>query len=395
MIRKAHFFLLNLFVLLVPVGLCAQATGNTVTNDNIIVSDLAYDEEVGAYYFMVSIEGEKEGQNYCSYNMDITLPNGISLCSDGEDEETAYWAFMSEDRDFYPFTKVGTKVTWHHTFGCNLLNGNMLRVACYSSTNSAFKAKNGVLFMAYVHIDDEVFESSFSPKPFVTVSGIRMADNSGNGYQTYDFTCRPFSTGIPAERTLPLNISATNKLGTLILPFDAILPQGVKAYSCYEAKEESDGNGTLMLAQVPSVQACTPYIVYAPQGYSGTITGTVDYEKEYPDYSDIYTTDYLTGVLGTTVVNSGYIMQNQGEGPMFYNVNGASFSLNAGRCYFTPGNAAMTRIYRLKFDGAASIDDIVEPTDDTDGITYDLMGRRVDNPTKGIYIRNGKKVVVK
>lgn len=31
----------------------------------------------------------------------------------------------------------------------------------------------------------------------------------------------------------------------------------------------------------------------------------------------------------------------------------------------------------------------------TDGVYYDLYGRRVDNPTRGIYIRNGKKVILK
>ena len=30
-----------------------------------------------------------------------------------------------------------------------------------------------------------------------------------------------------------------------------------------------------------------------------------------------------------------------------------------------------------------------------DGIFYDLQGRRVGNPQKGIYVRNGKKVVIK
>jgi hypothetical protein len=30
-----------------------------------------------------------------------------------------------------------------------------------------------------------------------------------------------------------------------------------------------------------------------------------------------------------------------------------------------------------------------------DGNAYDLQGRRVENPTKGLYIVNGKKVMVK
>ena len=31
----------------------------------------------------------------------------------------------------------------------------------------------------------------------------------------------------------------------------------------------------------------------------------------------------------------------------------------------------------------------------TNGVFYDLQGRSVDNPQKGVYIRNGKKVVIK
>ncbi len=30
-----------------------------------------------------------------------------------------------------------------------------------------------------------------------------------------------------------------------------------------------------------------------------------------------------------------------------------------------------------------------------DGVIYDLMGRRVESPSSGIYIKNGKKFVVK
>jgi hypothetical protein len=39
----------------------------------------------------------------------------------------------------------------------------------------------------------------------------------------------------------------------------------------------------------------------------------------------------------------------------------------------------------------------VETTDNGQQTTdfYDLQGRRVENPTKGIYIVNGKKVVIK
>ena len=37
----------------------------------------------------------------------------------------------------------------------------------------------------------------------------------------------------------------------------------------------------------------------------------------------------------------------------------------------------------------------IELSDDDKAVIYDLNGRRVEQPSKGIYIKNGKKVVVK
>ena len=31
----------------------------------------------------------------------------------------------------------------------------------------------------------------------------------------------------------------------------------------------------------------------------------------------------------------------------------------------------------------------------SDGVYYNLQGQRVDNPSKGLYIKNGKKVLIK
>lgn len=47
-------------------------------------------------------------------------------------------------------------------------------------------------------------------------------------------------------------------------------------------------------------------------------------------------------------------------------------------------------------DDTTGVLPIVAPADDNDAPVYDLMGRRVQNPTqKGIYIRGGKKILVK
>ncbi|MBQ2778730.1 MAG: hypothetical protein IJF46_03035, partial [Bacteroidaceae bacterium] len=49
-----------------------------------------------------------------------------------------------------------------------------------------------------------------------------------------------------------------------------------------------------------------------------------------------------------------------------------------------------TSIENVTIDGDGSID-----FSQQDGVYYDLSGRRVENPAAGIYIVNGKKVLVK
>ena len=47
------------------------------------------------------------------------------------------------------------------------------------------------------------------------------------------------------------------------------------------------------------------------------------------------------------------------------------------------------------YDGSTAITDVKAETPAGDGYYYNLAGQRVANPTAGIYIRNGKKIVVK
>ena len=371
------FYLLTLIGMFFPTRMSAQ----NPTTDQIALSDLAWDDEEDSYYFTVSLEGLRI---YTAFNLDITLPQGINVRYSDEDDR--YMVYLV-DTDFYPWSK---KAGFKHSVSSNVFTDtNMLRIACSSSNNDEFLSTSGGLCDVYVELDATKF--TFSPKPIVTVSGIGLVVKEGaQKYVPADFSCRPFSTGIPTARTLPLNINATNKIGTLILPFDADLPEGVKAYTCDAADE---GTKTLTLTAASSFEACTPYIVYAENGYSGNISGTVDLSATYPD-EDIYAEGYLTGVLSSTVVNTGYIMQNKGDGPTFYDADGSNFSLPAGRCYLTPPTALLSKAFGFSFEEVNAINAVIGKSPFSSEL-YDLSGRRVAQPTKGIYLQDGKKVLIK
>lgn len=381
-IMKKQLRLFSLLgLLMVSAVVCAQeASGNRV-----VLSDLQTDN-YGTYFTVGLADGTA---TYTAFNMDITMPEGVDVAYYNEAPDVA---IHNSENTIFPVTtdRNGNKI-WKHTVTSTYgaIAPRMLRIACYSTELAEFTGTTGDLLIIYVEIDEDVLKDSFSPKPIVTVSGIKFVTKDEKSNVPADFTCRPFKTGIAAERTLPLNISANNQIGTLITPFNATLPAGVKAYTCSSLDEEAE---ELVLTPASSLVACTPYIVYAPNGYSGTISGTVDMDAEYPD-TDVYTHGFLTGVLSTTVVNSGYIMQNQGNGPMFYNAEGSSFSLPAGRCYLTPTGSATSKSYRVRI-GHTGINEVHNENIGSP-VIFDLTGRKVESPTKGIYIIDGKKVLVK
>lgn len=369
--------ILLLFAMVALLPLAGSAQG-TPTDDTFTVSDLTWNQARNCYVFTVSLEGSRI---YTACNLDLFLPNGINVLATGG----KYRVMIASDNifDFDDWEN-----TYSHTVSASMPNTQQLRVACSSNTNAEFTATSGNLFDVYVTIDESAFTSSFSPKPIVKLSGLNLTTKAAVKYVPADFACRPFTTGIPTDRTLPVNISAENKIGTLILPFDAELPTGLKAYSC----DNADGD-KLTLTPAASIAACTPYIVYAENGYSGNLTG----DATLPDadnVTDIFADGYLTGVLTGTTVNTGYILQNQGSGPMFYDAEGVTFSLPAGRCYLTP-TASPVKAFAFNFGDATGIAEQLSNCKSSNCQMFDLQGRPVSSPSRGIYIQGTRKVIVR
>lgn len=81
-------------------------------------------------------------------------------------------------------------------------------------------------------------------------------------------------------------------------------------------------------------------------------------------------------------------------GPKFCKSTGGI--LAAGKAYLViPAVSVETeaRVITMKFDGATAISEL--KTEAADDAIYDLSGARVSKPTKGLYIQNGKKLLVK
>ena len=109
-----------------------------------------------------------------------------------------------------------------------------------------------------------------------------------------------------------------------------------------------------------------------------------------------YDGNSLTGTA-STITNPGnaYVLNNGNAGVGFYKLS-ASGTIGAHKAYLISSTSGGAREFFLfEDDDATGIDMPRVLISDTDAVVYDLQGRRVQNPTKGLYIVNGKKVVIK
>ena len=316
----------------------------------------------------ISINMENAALEYVAYQVDVVLPDGLELVYD----EGAPDIFIDKTK-FY--VKKGTP---NHQLSVRV-NDKTIRVICASLNNDKFYSRSGELFVIGVTASPYLKPGDVK----VELRNITFSDIDLNG-PTYDaFEATTVGTA-SSTSTLTLKVSASNKYSTAILPFDDELPAGLEAYSCEDTDDDC-----LVLTKQSSIKAFTPYIVFAPNGYEGTLTGTVDAEK----YQATVTNGYLTGTVVKTEVTGGngnYVLQNQGEGPMFYRVGDTSFAIPAGKCWLTLP-ASLQGVSALKLQRPTGIERI--PLLHSDAPTYDLSGRQVANPNKGVYIVGGKKVV--
>lgn len=111
------------------------------------------------------------------------------------------------------------------------------------------------------------------------------------------------------------------------------------------------------------------------------------------------TTETLEGnsLTGTTAAMTGaagniYVLNNGTQGVGFYKLKSTG-TIGANKAYLTYSGALAPEF--LGFGETTSISEIEKMRNVENETFYDLQGRRVSQPTKGLYIVNGKKVVIK
>lgn len=184
--------------------------------------------------------------------------------------------------------------------------------------------------------------------------------------------------------TIPLTAAC---IGSMILPFEAAIPQGMKVY----AIDSYDNNGVLKMKSVEAIEANTPYIIKG-----------VAKDYEFVGVADAENFQYTVGNLCGTYENikapvGSYVLQNGTSGAGFYPVEiGQQPTVKAHRAYLADLPIQSGAKLSLVFDN----DDptavgVIKADCNAKDKLYNIMGQSVNNGFCGIIIKNGKKYFVK
>ena len=154
------------------------------------------------------------------------------------------------------------------------------------------------------------------------------------------------------------------------------------------------GESTVILTKVNTVAAGEGVLLRSIAGDAATENIPVAADAQKNDGNDFVGVETDIESLATeTDGHTNYILNNVDGVIGFYKAAGNSVA--AGKAYLqVPTTAANAKSLKIVFGDTTGISEI-NNTAKADGAYYSISGVRVANPTKGLYIQNGKKVIVK
>ena len=221
----------------------------------------------------------------------------------------------------------------------------------------------------------------------ITTTGSKnLHDNSGNRADKCSSVCgERHDFSIEKVEALPVTITAA-KYATFYAPVAVTVPAGVTAHTV-----TINGEWATLSEALEVIPANTGVVLYSETAgtYNFTITDDVEAIEGNALRGSVAATYYTTA--GT------YYALAQVDGVVaFYKdaFNNSRFQNNSHKAYLYVAGAAQSASLRFDFAGTTAIEEV--ETEVAESVIYDLTGRRVNEITKaGVYIVNGKKVLVK
>lgn len=183
-----------------------------------------------------------------------------------------------------------------------------------------------------------------------------------------------------------------------------------RQYTAFSSSVALDFTGSELTAEIVTSAAGTTKTVTKVPANTGVIVGLAAATAEAKTISvpvcagetDAVTGNMLVAVLEATTVqqqsaegNINYVFGKSGGKEQFFKVRATGMTVPANNAYLAIPEAQAKGIDEIGLNGDATGISTIENADMQNGEVYNLQGQKVNRAQKGVYIVNGKKVILK
>ena len=340
--------------------------------------------EDGKAYVITNIH-KTGGKRYMRYQED-----GTSMIVRGEGElpiEATYICHKVGDK--YVFANnSGTYLTWRGNAAGDCTNGNLGYTASYDADYNTFTVAANPDVFGCLSFGAKRGNKESTSQSYYIVTRTGSFEKAGlhNFYNDDNSSAFTFEE-VTYPNTITFhdaqNINGVSHIATFSAPFATIIPAGVKAY--YVSAKGAEATMTAIEAQV--IPANQGVILTSESGAAATMVPAAGETAATITGNQL---GHSAGAAQALTAGEGYILGNGSEGTAFYPCKSGSLPINKA---YLLGNGESAIV--MNFGNAVTgINTIAAPANAKAPI-FDLSGRRVVKATKGLYIQNGKKVIVK
>ena len=301
--------------------------------------------------------------NMCAFQFDLELPEGVSVT-----KVNATNRLKKYDEDEEAWVPV-------HTLTYQLQSSGKYKVMAYATPSTNIGGTSGTAVVKIkIKASDQVSTGTFTP----SITNQEMTEIDGTKHKIDDAT---YTCGV----TISTKVTT---LGYASFSWPKALDFTNSGLTAFIAKE-CDGSN-LKLTPVTKVPANTGLILKGTAGSENTYSLETT-EDETDDVSGNLLKSNTTGEY-TVASDDIYVLSNLDNGtPGFYPAN---TGIHVGQ-YKSYLQYSSTARMGLGFDeGTSAITDRQQKTVN-DNRYYNLQGQQVNRTGKGIYLLNGKKIVMK
>ena len=377
------------------VGMAGRAA------DEVTVADVTVPQGGQA---TVSISLANPDKSYTAGQMLLTLPEGVTAVLNGSGD---------------PITAKGERIaSTNHAIGATHLEDGTDQFTVFSISSDAIPGTEGTLFTITVSASSDavvgtVLEGRLESIEMTTTDAAPIPFNN----QTFNITIgenrivldEAATTEPAAETDANVRVRRTIKAGewsTICLPFSMTAGQVTEAFGA-DVKigdfkgcdvDDETGNVKVKFSEVTAMEANHPYIIKVGTDVAEFTVDGVDIEPDDAEVKLDKSGRRYNSFIGNYV--SGTVLE---DGTMF--LSGNSFNFSSGqtkikgfRGYFD--FAAADVYYEARFilafdNDVTGVSEIERLGNEEMERLFGLGGQRVSKPGKGVYVRGGKKVIIK